>query len=198
MANIDAPFGARPFYHGSGGTPARTNEYDLASGYGTAIFQGDWVSQTTDGTIIRTAAGDTTAVLGVFNGVRYRATNGEYVYSNQWVASTATFGSENAKVIVYDDPNTRFMMQAHANFVQADVGQFVQIVATAGDTSSGISRESLGDAAGGSEAQMRINRVLSVPARADTGHGNSIVGAYAIVEVMPVTHQLAGTHALEV
>ena len=42
MANLDAPSGARPFRHLSGGM-IRASEYKIASGTSSNIFTGDFV-----------------------------------------------------------------------------------------------------------------------------------------------------------
>ena len=76
MANVSEKFGLRP-YRKLDGTPlvGAQNRYTIASGYATAIFQGDLVIPKGTGNIERYdasgAAGLSTAVVGVFNGCFY-------------------------------------------------------------------------------------------------------------------------------
>ena len=55
MANQDASFGLRPVRTST--SSQRQNRYRIASGYSTAIFQGDLVAMVTGGGIERVAAG---------------------------------------------------------------------------------------------------------------------------------------------
>jgi hypothetical protein len=188
MANIDAAFGFVPIRHGSGGI-IRLNEYDIDGGLAANIYEGAPVKSVGDGTITVAAAADT--LLGIFSGVRYRDVTGAYIYSNKWVSGTATLDDEPAKALVYDDPNTHFMVQAHANFVAADIGDQADIVVpgTSGNTATGKSLVSLDDVG---QAGIKIIRSLKVPGRSDAGHGYSVVGAYALVEVKINEHELGG------
>ena len=69
MANKDAAFGLRLSRSGNGSDLQNMqNKYRIASGYGTAIFQGDMVKVVTGGGIERFADGDSGPILGVFNG----------------------------------------------------------------------------------------------------------------------------------
>ena len=62
MANLDAPSGAKPLRHNSGGT-IRSKEYKIASGSSTNIFTGDFVKLLNTGYIDVAAAGN--RLLGV-------------------------------------------------------------------------------------------------------------------------------------
>jgi hypothetical protein len=72
MANVVEKFGLRP-YRKLDGTPlvGAQNRYTIASSYATAIFQGDLVIPVTGGNIERHTAGNSTSVVGVFNGCFY-------------------------------------------------------------------------------------------------------------------------------
>ena len=67
MANADVPRGFWPIRHLTGGT-IRTNEYAIATGYGTNIFKGDVVKLVAGGGIELAAAGN--RFVGGFKGVR--------------------------------------------------------------------------------------------------------------------------------
>ena len=73
---VSAPYGLKPV-NLIGGLPfaGATRQMPIASNYGTAIFNGDVVQYTTDGTIIITALQANTSalagVVGVFLGCSY-------------------------------------------------------------------------------------------------------------------------------
>lgn len=143
MANTDAPTGFTPVRHLYGGTVRYDGGYTIASGYGTALFSGDPVSLA--GTVatkdIERAAAATGRILGIFNGCQYTASNGDVVWTNQWVASTTTKGSADAEAFVYTDPGIVYEAQSDDGTLDAtSVGQFADFVLThAGDTSTGVS-----------------------------------------------------------
>ena len=89
MANKDASFGLRLYSAGNGSALANMqNKYRIASGYSTAIFQGDLVAVVTAGGIERVAAGGSGLILGVFNGCRYTdPTSGKETFSNHYPGS---------------------------------------------------------------------------------------------------------------
>jgi len=139
MANTNDPNGFTPAYHMSGGT-IRPSEFAIASGTTGAIFSGDVVNLASGLVIQGTATG---TPLGVFYGVEYRATDGSVVFSKNWVGSTATLGSANAKAFVYADPDIVYEAQGSATPTQASIGTTNTITTTAGDTSTGRSKEAV-------------------------------------------------------
>ena len=72
MANVSEKFGLRP-YRKLDGTPlvGAQNRYTIASGYATAIYQGDLVEPLGTGNIQKHGANTSDAVVGVFNGCFY-------------------------------------------------------------------------------------------------------------------------------
>jgi len=143
MANTNAPFGARPVKHLSGGiiSPNKTG-YTIASGYGTNLFTGDFVdtsgTATADGQgIVVATAGDTNKILGVFAGCSYKDSAGAFVYNAMWPASTTATG---IKAVVYDDPNLLFEMQSDATGITAaNIGLNVNFDADAGSSTTKLS-----------------------------------------------------------
>jgi hypothetical protein len=121
----------------SGGT-IRASEFAIASATDASIFTGDVVNLSSGLVIQGTATG---APLGVFAGVEYQATDGSVVFSNMWTADTATLGSANAKAYVYSDPDIVYEAQASATPTQATIGTTNTITTTAGDSSTGRSKE---------------------------------------------------------
>jgi len=85
MANLDAPAGAKPFRHLSGGM-IRASEYKIASGTSSDIFTGDFVKLLSTGYIDVASAGN--RILGVFAGVKYTASDGEVVYKKYFPTGT--------------------------------------------------------------------------------------------------------------
>ena len=137
MANTNAPDGFTPAYHMSGGV-IRPSEFAIASGTNASIFSGDVVNLSSGLVIQGTATG---TPLGVFYGVEYQATDGSVVFSNMWTADVATLGAANAKAFVYVDPDIVYEAQASATPTQASIGTTNTITTTAGDSSTGRSKE---------------------------------------------------------
>lgn len=141
MANTNAPFGFQHIGSGGGGAPTyQMNVRKIASNNATAIFFGDAVVPVTGaatGYIARATAG-TVALAGIFQGCRYySASQQRIVFSRYWPGSDAT-GDVEAYVV--DDPNARFRVQADSTGITfAKVGQNAQLIAGAGNTSTGVS-----------------------------------------------------------
>jgi hypothetical protein len=136
MANQDAPFGLRPVRTSI--SSQQQNRYRIASGYATAIYQGDLVAMVTGGGIERVAAGGTGLILGVFNGCEYTdPTTGKATWKNYYPGGVS---ASDIMANVIDDPSATFEIQADDTFPVADLAGNYDIVATAGDTTSGISR----------------------------------------------------------
>jgi len=136
MANQDAAFGLRPVRTSI--SSQQQNRYRIASGYSTAIFQGDLVAMVTGGGIERVAAGGSGLILGVFNGCFYTdPTTSKPTFSNSYPGSIA---ASDIMANVIDDPGATFEIQADAAFPVADLAGNYDILATAGDTASGTSR----------------------------------------------------------
>lgn len=141
MANTNAPFGFQHIGSGGGGAPTyQMNVRKIASNNATAIFYGDAVVPVTGsatGYIARATAG-TVALAGIFQGCRYySASQQRIVFSRYWPGSDAT-GDVEAYVV--DDPNARFRVQTDSTGITfAKVGQNAQLIAGAGNTSTGIS-----------------------------------------------------------
>ena len=139
MANVNSPNGFTPAYHMSGGT-IRPSEFAIASATNASIFSGDVVNLSSGYVIQGTATG---TPLGVFAGVEYTATDGSIVFSKMWTADTATLGSADAKAYVYADPDIVYEAQASATPTQATIGTTNTITTTAGDSSTGRSKEAV-------------------------------------------------------
>jgi hypothetical protein len=178
MANLNAPNGLSPVRHMKGGV-VRLEQFSIASGFASNIFQGDAVRSTgtADNIQLATAAAD---IVGVFAGCQYVAANGDVVFSNRWVASTATLGAVDAVAYVYADPDLVFRAQI-TTVAAADIGTFADLVLGAGNATTGVSGHTVvlaGD-------QFRVLRLAREPA----GISLSEYGANAKVELQCVRHE---------
>lgn len=146
MSNVNAPRGFK-LARDAGGRPfnGATNQYHLASGYGTNIFVGDAV-KLVSGKIQKAGASD--EIIGVFAGVMApsAATPALNPFLNYWPASYATLGGNDAVALVYDDPDLIFEAQfTNSTSVPAvaDIGSYFDLIDNGGSTSSGLSGEGI-------------------------------------------------------
>lgn len=186
MPNVNAPFGFRPVRHLAGGQ-IRQNEYPIASGLASNIFNGDLVVLKNDGKLDKAAAGDIT-IIGVFAGVRWTDADGSARFEKYWPTGQVTQGAQDAVALVYDDPHTVFEVQCLTGtvFAQTHVGNNADINAGAGNTLTGRSAHSIDiSAAAAATAQIRI---LGISKAVNNDYGDS-----ARVEAMINEHQLRVT-----
>ena len=146
MANVLEKFGLRP-YRKLDGTPlvGAQNRYTIASSYATAIYQGDLVTVNTAGNIERhsaaNAAGLSTAVVGVFNGVFYSdPTTQKPTYLNYYPGGVA---ASDIQAFVVDDPDAVFLINADEAFTRADLYKNYAVTNTTGVTQTGNSKTQL-------------------------------------------------------
>lgn len=177
MANKDAAFGLRLSRSGNGSDLQNMqNKYRIASGYGTAIFQGDMVKVVTGGGIERFADGDSGPVLGVFNGCRFTdPSTSKERFSNHYPASTA---AADIEAFIIDAPHAVYEIQADDTFPVADLfGNFDIVNATAGDTVSGISRAELDVTTGATTATLPLKAIdiSQDPENSDVSSANTNV-----------------------
>ena len=137
MATSATPMGAEPTdtLSASGSFTGKVRHMKIASGYGTAIFYGDFVKLVAAGTVEKSAI--TTAVVagtvGIFVGCSYTdpSTN-QLTFNQQFPASTA---ASDIMAYVVDDPDLVFRMQGDGSIAQTGLGNNVSLVSTAGSTS---------------------------------------------------------------
>lgn len=180
MANINAPFGFRPVSQTAGGSH-RTGSYTIASGYGTAIFEGDPVELTGTADNIQRAAGGNADNLGIFAGVEFTDANGDRKYQPYWPASQV---ATDIVAFVYDDPFTEFEVQTDT-LAAVDVGLLADwTFGVAGNTMYGRSGASLVASGGATSGQsFRIKKLANSPSRTDNAYG-----AYAVAVVQWAEH----------
>lgn len=145
--------------------------YEVASGYGTALFPGDMVTLVTAGVIQSAAAGSGT-ILGAVAHVSFVASTGFRQYG-QYIPASTTYtptarGSLNASyVFVWDDPSIEYIASVKvattAALNYAGVGANMAIAIDAGDTVYGRSGHKLDGTYVAGDAQMRILEMLRAP-----------------------------------
>jgi len=176
MANVVEKFGLRP-YRKLDGTPlvGAQNRYTIASNYGTAIYQGDLVIPVTGGNIERHTAGNSTAVVGVFNGVFYTdPTTQKPTWKNYYPGSVV---ASDITAFVVDDPDAVFLMDADAAFARADLFQNYSVTNANGNTKTGISEVQLDVSESGTNASFIIQAIdiSQDPDNSDTASANANV-----------------------
>jgi len=158
MSNQLEKFGLRP-YRKLDGTPlaGAQNRYTIASGYATAIFQGDLVQPTTAGNIERHTGNTSDAVVGVFNGVFYSdPTTQKPTYSNYYPGSIA---ASDITAFVVDDPDAVFLIDADEAFTRADLFRNYSVTTASGVTQTGISSVQLDVSASGTAATFAVQAI---------------------------------------
>lgn len=148
MSTTSQAYGMIPVYHPSG--QARANRYNIlntaGTGYATSIFKGDLVEMDTGNNGTIELSDGSSACLGVFAGCEYIDPTGKPVESPYWPASTAVLPGSQITAYVYDDPMTVYRVGVTANassWVQGGVGDQVDVAAGSGNTSTGISGNSV-------------------------------------------------------
>ena len=176
MANVSEKFGLRP-YRKLDGTPlvGAQNRYTIKAGYATAIFQGDLVIPTSTGNIEKHTAGNSAAVVGVFNGVFYNdPTTQKPTYKNYYPGGvTPTQGDVTAFVV--DDPDAVFLADADTVFTRAMLYKNYSVTNTTGVTQTGISKAQLDVGASGTATTFVIQAIdiSQDPDNSDTTSANA-------------------------
>ena len=179
MANVAEKFGLRP-YRKLDGTPlaGAQNRYTIASGYATAIFQGDLVEPKGTGNIEKHGANTSDAVVGVFNGCFYTdPTTKKPTFRDHFPASLSP---GDAKAFVADDPDQLFIAQqdsVSANAVAADLNLNANLVFGAGSTTTGLSGVEIDSDSKNTTAtlQVRLIDFYDVPSNDATANNSILV-----------------------
>jgi hypothetical protein len=174
MANVSEKFGLRP-YRKLDGTPlvGAQNRYTIASGYATAIYQGDLVQPTTAGNIERHTANTSDAVVGVFNGCFYTdPTTQKPTYKNYYPGSIV---ASDITAFVVDDPDAVFLIDADEAFTRANLFANYSVTNTTGVTQTGISKQQLDVSVSGTATTFAIQAIdiCQDPDNSDTSSANA-------------------------
>ena len=142
MANVAEKYGLRPVRKLDGSPFINAqNRYRIASGYATAIFQGDLVKPVTGGGIERAVANTSDLVVGVFNGVFYTdPTTQKPTFKNYYPGGVA---ASDIIANVIDDPSVVFSIDSDGAFAVADIFKNFAITNVTGSTLTGISEVQL-------------------------------------------------------
>ena len=142
MANVAEKYGLRPVRKLDGSPFINAqNRYRIASGYATAIFQGDLVKPVTGGGIERAVANTSDKVVGVFNGVFYTdPTTQKPTFKNYYPGGVA---ASDIIANVIDDPSVVYSIDSDGAFAVADIFKNFAITNVTGSTQTGISEVQL-------------------------------------------------------
>jgi hypothetical protein len=143
MATTATPMGAEPTdtLSASGSFTGKVRHIKVASGYGTAIFYGDFVKLVNTGTVEKDTGTTSATPVGVFVGCAFTSpSTGELTFSQYFPASTA---ANDIVAYVVDDPNVLMRMQSDEAIAQTGLGNNVAVVQTAGSTSIGRSKNAV-------------------------------------------------------
>tara|TARA_R110000751_G_scaffold18476_3_gene56196 strand:- start:1754 stop:2350 length:597 start_codon:yes stop_codon:yes gene_type:complete len=176
---INGPRGLQPVNSGNGVTwNGQTNEYVLPATGGQSMFQGDPVTLSTAGTIIRGSASNPS--LGVFQGTKYQDTQGVWQFTNYFAGATAYLAGNTPVAMIIDDPNAQYTVQetdaggaSGTPLTQAAVGNNIDMLYTAGDTRTGMSAVSINNA---SIATTLVDNFKVVALDTQT---ENVIGAFA-------------------
>ena len=177
MANIDSIFGFRPVKgQGAGYTAIGSNEYVIANGESSAIYQGDPVVLNANGSIsVGSSAG--AELIGIFNGCFYDdPTTKKPTFSNYYPGGVA---QDNMKAFIFDDPNMLFEVKVDdTNAGQAQVGSNANIATySAGSSNDGVSNVAIdgGSFATSSAANFRVVSLSTDPDNSDYDSANASI-----------------------
>jgi len=165
---VAGPYGFQPINLIGGQVFAgATRQIPIASGSGTSIFVGDVVRLNTGGTLSRVSTTDSaTDAVGIFLGCAFtNPTTKQFLQQQYYPASTV---ASDIVAYVCDDPDTYFKVAVLSNsttiggMTQTDIGNNVAILATAGSTTTGDSKEGV-SATTGSTTTLPFRVIAGVP-----------------------------------
>ena len=158
MANVTERFGLRPSRQLNGSPFINAqNRYRVLNTNVTTIYQGDLVSPTADGTVIRAASNTATPAVGVFNGCFYTdPTTQKPTWKNYLPGSTV---ASDIVAFVIDSPDTVFEVNANGVFAVADIFKNFSVNNVTGNTQTGISYVQLDVANSGTDSTYLVQAI---------------------------------------
>jgi len=189
---VNAPWGLKPNRYANGSPyTGTTNQYNIASGYGTSLFTGDPVTTLNDGTIGIGVAGS--AIRGVFMGTKYTDTLGNIRFFPYWPASTTVQTGSTVVALVIDDPNIVVNVQetngsgaAGTPLALADRGLNANFYVGTGNTTTGLSGTTINNATENTTGTLNL-KILDL-----TPVPGNVVGAFANWICTINNHQFKG------
>jgi hypothetical protein len=158
MANVTERFGLRPSRQLNGSPFINAqNRYRILSTNITSIFQGDLVTPTADGTVVRTVANTSATSVGVFNGCFYTdPTTQKPTWKNYLPGSTV---ASDIVAFVIDAPDTVFEVNANGVFGVADIFKNFSVNNVTGNIQTGISYVQLDVANSGTDSTYLVQAI---------------------------------------
>ena len=180
MSNTNAPFGLRCVGSLSG-NDFRISQRKIQNGYNTSIYNGDAVVSAS-GYITRFANGGA-GISGVVVGFAWLSkANGYYKWFPYYPASS-TDPTGDIDCWIIDDPGAIFQVQAGATPIAlADIGKNVDIVADAGSTTTGRSKEYVSSTYLGTTATLPL-KVTAIPGISTMDVFTDYSSGYNVIEV---------------
>jgi hypothetical protein len=166
---VAGPYGFQPINLIGGQVFAgQIRHIPIASGSGTSIFAGDVVRLNTGGTLSRVSTTDSaTDAVGIFMGCQFtNPTTKQLLQQQYYPASTV---ASDIVGFVADDPDGLFKVAVLSDsttiggVVQTDVGNNVAILATAGSTTTGDSKEGVSATTSASVTTLPFRIIAGVP-----------------------------------
>jgi hypothetical protein len=181
---VSKPYGLQPINLIGGQVFAGATRYRrIASGYATAIFYGDLVKLTTDGTVVlanETSTGPSTGFAGVFLGCTYTDPTSNQVRFQQYYPGSITPATGTfINAVIADDPDTLFKVVVVSSGVTVTgiqysaIGENADLVQQAGSTITGNSLVAV-NATTGTDRTKPIRIVDVIPDTAYESGGNII------------------------
>jgi hypothetical protein len=179
---VSKPYGLQPVNLIGGQVFAGATRYRrIASGYNTAIFYGDLVKLTTDGTIVlanETSTGPSTGFAGVFLGCTYTDPTSKQPRFQQYYPGSVTVPTGTfINAIIADDPDTLFKAVVVSSgttvtgIQYSAIGENADLVQTAGSTTTGNSLVAINATTGTAKTKpIRIVDVVQDTAYESSGN----------------------------
>jgi hypothetical protein len=189
MAASATPMGAEPVgcLSSNGSFSGKVRHYKIASGYGTAIFYGDFVKLVSSGTVEKDTGTTACTPVGVFVGVSYTDPNtNQKTFSQYFPASTA---ASDISAYVLDDPFVEMKMQSDASLAQTALGNNAAVVQTAGSTSIGRSKNAVDGSTIATTNTLPV-KIIEFVDGPDSAVGDSYTD---VIVVFNAGHQLTNT-----
>ena len=184
---VSAPYGLKPINLIGGQVFAgATRQFNIASAYGTSIFNGDVVKLVAGGTIEKDTGEATATPVGVFLGCSYVNAQGQTIFQQYFPASTAAPTGTSITAFVADDPDQLFKVVLVAGQTEGGngltpaylgrtmIGSNVELVQNAGSTVTGDSKVGIYSAAGATTTVSLPLRVVDVVPDTANSSGNFV------------------------
>ena len=190
---VSAPYGLEAINSLDGKPYAGAiRQIPVATGYATAIFNGDTVAIDGTGYLVKSTTTNSGAIVGVVVGGQYVNSNGQTV-QGQYIPALAATSTNQALAYVVDDQQALFKVAVVTSGTtmgtasRADVGSNVALVLNAGSTTTGNSAFAVTLTGAGTTATIPL-RVIDVVEQTATS-----AGVYVELLVKINTHQYNST-----